>query len=131
MVPLLNPEALFASEPYRETGAIFWPGPDTTDAAAPIWRSCRLQRPVGPEFAGGMFIADKRRCWEALRLSCWFRAWGEFYLPRLQNEAETLHLAFHRLQKSYGFVRVVPNRLGSAIQWTDFKGAAAFRQGPG
>ncbi len=120
--PVVDPHFLFESDAYKKSGAIFWVSESLSEKAAIVWRSCRLLRPSGNEIADCAMVADKLRCWEALRLSCWFYAHAGFYWEYLQNKAESMRISFHRLQKSYGLVRVPPQSVDSSIRWTDFAG---------
>src|SRR6185369_10635441 len=85
-VPVVNPEFLFYSQPYLETGAIFWPDYGQLKKTQPIWDSCRLERPAGPEFESGQIVVDKGRCWKALRLALWFNENSDFYYQHLHGD---------------------------------------------
>ena len=126
-VPVENPESLFASPQYRETGAIFWPHFRRSSKARVIWRSCGLLRPSGPEFETGQLVVDKARAWDALNLALWFNQQSDFYFPFLGGEHETFRLAFHRFQQSYGFVECPPERLDGAFYQHDFSGRRLFQ----
>ena len=125
--PVLDPEYLFDTIQYRQSGAIFWPDFADFDKSKIIWDSCGLTRPVGPEFESGQIVVDKARCWKALRLALWFNENSDFYYQHLHGDKETFHLAFHKVRKSYGFVPHQPERLRGTMCQHDFEGNRVFQ----
>ena len=126
-VPVRNPEFLFDTRPYRETGALFWPDYGRMKKTDVIWTSCGLPRPPGAEFESGQMVVDKERCWEPLRLALWFNEHSDFYYQYLHGDKETFHLAFHKLRKSYGFVEKPPEPLLGTMCQHDFEGNRLFQ----
>jgi ADP-heptose:LPS heptosyltransferase len=126
-LPVANPENLFATRQYRETGAIFWPDFTRLEKTAAIWTSCNLPRPPGPEFEAGQIVVDKGRCWPPLRLALWLMEQFDFYQNHLHGDDETFHLAFHKLRKSYGMVQHAVVKLDGAICQHDFEGRRLFQ----
>jgi ADP-heptose:LPS heptosyltransferase len=126
-VPVRDPQYLFASAPYRDTGAVFWLDYGQFERTNIIWRSCGLSIPKGPELESGQMLIDKRRCWRALRLALWFNEHSDFYYQYLHGDKETFRLAFHLLQKAYGRVPYRPRGLGGAMCQHDFQGRRVFQ----
>lgn len=126
-VPVANPEYLFETPQYQETGAIFWPDYGQLEKSGVIWESCGLERPPGPEFESGQIVVDKERCWQALRLALWFNEQSDFYYQHLHGDKETFHLAFHRVKKSYGFVDNPIRSLVGTMCQHDFCGNRLFQ----
>jgi hypothetical protein len=127
-VPVANPEFLFETEQYRETGAIFWPDyPSTSEEPGIVWKSCGLERPGATEFESGQIVVDKTRCWEPMRLALWFNEHSDFYYQHIHGDKETFHLAFHKLRRSYGFVPTPVHRLTATMCQHDFTGRRIFQ----
>jgi len=126
-VPVVNPEFLFQTQPYRQTGAIFWPDYGQFKKTQMIWDNCDLMRPNGPEFESGQIVLDKKRCWQALCLTMWFNENSDFYYEHLLGDKETFHLAFEKLKKSY----TMPSRPIHSLEGTmcqhDFEGNRLFQ----
>lgn len=128
-VPVVNPEFLFETQQFRNTGAIFWPDYDQAGGgkAAVIWRSCGLRRPAEREFESGQIVVDKQRCWGALCLSLWFNENSDFYYQYLYGDKETFHLAFRKLKKSYSLVSCAVHPLPATMCQHDFQGRRIFQ----
>jgi ADP-heptose:LPS heptosyltransferase len=112
IVPVIDPEFLFDSDEFKETGAMFWPdyNKTTENDAAKMWHSCGLSRPDEQEFETGQMLVDKRRCWQALNLTMWFNEHSDFYYRHIYGDKETFHLAFQKAAKSYHLIQhpIVP-----------------------
>jgi len=126
-VPVVNPEFLFESQPYRETGAIFWPDYGQLKKSQTIWDSCGLERPEGPEFESGQIVVDKERCWKALRLALWFNEHSDFYYQHIHGDKETFHLAFRKLGKSFAMPQTPIHPLEGTMCQHDFAGNRIFQ----
>lgn len=126
-VPVVNPEGLFDSAPFRETGAVFWPDCGRLSRTQVIWTSCGLARPEEPEFESGQILVDKQRCWRALRLSLWFNEHSDFYYQHLHGDKETFHLAFRKLRQPYRLVPIPVRRLTGTMCQHDFDGRRLFQ----
>src|SRR5260221_617852 len=126
-VPVANPESLFESREYCQTGAIFWPDYGQLKKTQAIWDNCGLPRPDGPEFESGQIVVDKKRCWKALRLATWFNENSDFYYRHLHGDKETFHLAFEKLKKSYSVPAVPIHRLDGTMCQHDLSGNRLFQ----
>jgi hypothetical protein len=126
-VAVVNPEFLFEREPYRQTGAIFWPDYGQFKKTQVIWESCGIPRPDGPEFESGQIVIDKARCWQALRLTLWFNEHSDFYYQHLHGDKETFHLGFKRLGKSFAMPRTPIHPLKGTMCQHDFEGKRLFQ----
>jgi ADP-heptose:LPS heptosyltransferase len=128
-VPVANPEYLFDTLEFRQTGATFWPDytcgdPKKTRA---IWRSCGLRQPDEPEFESGQIVVDKARCWKALLMSHWFNQQSDFYYQYLHGDKETFHLGFRKVGKPYSLVPKPLHRLEGTMCQHDFAGRRIFQ----
>src|SRR5262249_48229832 len=128
-VPVVNPEFLFDTPQFRDTGAIFWPDrvPTRQRRTARIWRSCGLRQPKEPEFETGQLLVDKERCWRALRLALWFNENSDFYYQHVHGDKETFHLAFRKLRKLYSLVPKPLHSLEGTMCQHDFEGRRIFQ----
>jgi hypothetical protein len=126
-VPVVNPEGLFESPQFTETGAIFWPDYAHQSKDAPIWKSVGVPKPREPEFESGQIVVDKRRCWDALRLSLWFNENSDFYYQYIHGDKETFHLAFRKMKKRYSLVKKPIHTLVGTMCQHDFSGERIFQ----
>ena len=104
-VAVANPERLFDTAPYQETGALFWPDLGRFDKTQLAWDLLGLKRPDGPEFESGQMLLNKRQCWRPLSLALWLNENSDFFYRFLHGDKETLRLAFERLKQSYALVQ--------------------------
>jgi hypothetical protein len=128
-VPVINPEFLFESAEFKETGAIFWPDFNHTASnnQLHIWRSCGLRRPSELEFETGQILVDKARCWRALNLCMWFNENSDFYYQHIHGDKETFHLAFRKVKKSYHLTRHPIHALDATMCQHDTAGRRLFQ----
>ncbi len=128
-VPVVNPEFLFDTAQFRESGAIFWPDycQAKDEKAKVIWRSCGLRQPPESEFETGQIVVDKQRRWPALALTLWFNENSDFYYNYLHGDKETFHLAFRKLKQPYALVQTPLMPLQATMCQHDFEGRRIFQ----
>src|SRR5207248_1094533 len=128
-VPVRNPEYLFESAQFQQTGAIFWPDYDypKDKKAKIIWRSCGLRQPAEREFETGQILVDKQRCWSALCLTLWFNANSDLYYQYFHGDKETFHLAFRKLRTKYSLIATAIESLEGTMCQHDFNGQRIFQ----
>jgi ADP-heptose:LPS heptosyltransferase len=126
-VPVKNPEFLFDTPQFKETGAIFWPDYGQFDKTRLIWKNCGLTQPDTPEFESGQIVVDKARCFRALRLSLWFNEHSDFYYQHLHGDKETFHLAFEKLGQPYTLISTPIHSLFGTMCQHDFNGQRLFQ----
>lgn len=93
-----DPEYLFESAPYRETGAVFWPDYTSLAADDPVWELCGVPYRDEPEFESGQILIDKVRHWRPLQLALWFNRHAAFFRHYFLGDKETFHFAFRILE---------------------------------
>ncbi|MBI3870887.1 MAG: hypothetical protein HY299_20345 [Verrucomicrobia bacterium] len=103
-VVVRNPEYLFDTREYLETGAMFWPDYGRFEKTEEVWRLLGMDRPDHPEFESGQMLIDKRRCWEPLRLALWFNEHSDFFYRFLHGDKETFHLAWRKWERPFHFI---------------------------
>ncbi|HWW00020.1 MAG TPA: glycosyltransferase family 9 protein [Candidatus Acidoferrum sp.] len=128
-VAVADPEFLFETEEYRESGAIFWPdhGFTKTSKTMPVWKSCGLRQPDEREFETGQVVVDKERCWRALCLAMWFNENSDFYYRYVHGDKETFHLAFRKVRQRYALVQTPIESLEGTMCQHDFEGRRIFQ----
>lgn len=126
-VPVRDPEFLFDSAPYRETGAIFWPDYGHFEKTGEAWTLLGMERPEHPEFESGQMVIDKRRCWRALRLALWFNEQSDFFYRMIHGDKETFHLAWRKLGQSFHFIQKPIHTIGWTMCQHDPAGERLFQ----
>ncbi|HXH19076.1 MAG TPA: FkbM family methyltransferase [Chitinophagales bacterium] len=131
-VPVVNPEFLFETRQYKETGAIFWPDLGRLQRERMIWKLCGVAYRDEPEFESGQILVNKEKCWKPLKLAMWYNEHSDFYFQHIHGDKETFHLAFRKLGKDYA---MPPHRviLNSGVMYQHcFDGKVIFqhRNGP-
>jgi putative component of toxin-antitoxin plasmid stabilization module len=126
-VPARDPAFLFDSQPYHQTGALFWPDRGRDPGSLPAWRSCGVPPPPEPGFESGQLLVDKHRCWPALRLALWFNEHSDFYYRYLYGDKDTFQLAFRTLNTPYSLVPHPPQTLPGRMNQHHFDGSLLFQ----
>ena len=126
-VPVVDPEYLFDLEPYRETGAIFWPDLGRLPPEHAIWRICQIPYRDEPEFESGQIVVDKSRCWAALQVAMHLNEWSDFYYRFVHGDKETFHLAWRKLDQPYAMAPPLIEKNWTALYQHDFTGRRLFQ----
>ena len=126
-VPVRNPEYLFESAPYRETGAIFWPDYGKFKPSAAAWKIFDVPYRDEPDFESGQIVVDKERCWKALSLAMWYNENSDFYYQHVHGDKETFHLAFRKLSQPYSMPSRPIHPLTGTMCQHDFAGQRLFQ----
>lgn len=123
----VNPEYLFETPQYRETGAIFWSDFGNLQPENKIWGLLGIEFRDEPEFESGQLVIDKQRCWKAMTLAMWINEYSDFYYRYVYGDKETFHLAFHKSGAPYSMPdRRVVGITGTMLQY-DFDGRLVFQ----
>jgi len=131
-VPAVNPEFLFETNQYKETGAIFWPDLGRLQKGRLIWKLCGVHYRDEPEFESGQLLVNKEKTGKALRLALWYNEHSDFYYKHIHGDKETFHLAFRKMEIPYAMpAQPVLLKAGTMYQH-DFEGNVLFqhRNGP-
>lgn len=126
-VPVVNPEFLFETRAYRETGAIFWPDEARLIKSKKIWEICGAPFRDEPEFDSGQIVVDKEKCWRALSLSWWYNEHSDFYYQHTYGDKETFHVAFAKLNTAYAMPKRAVKSLEGTMCQHDFRGRRIFQ----
>ncbi len=118
-IPVRNPEFLFSTPEYDQTGAIFWPdryaggGGGTRWLLPMAWEVCRVPFRDESEIEAGQLVINKRRCWTALQLVMHINEHSDFYYQCFYGDKDTFHLAWRRVGLDYSLVPHRPKGLGT------------------
>ena len=126
-VPVVDPELLFDTAQYRETGAIFWPDFGRLAPERSIWNLCGVAYRNEPEFETGQIVIDKERCWKAMCLTMWYNEHSDFFYQHIHGDKETFHLAFRKLNQPYSMPDKPLHALPHTMCQHDFEGNRVFQ----
>jgi hypothetical protein len=126
-VAVVNPEFLFETAPYRESGAIFWPDYGRLAATRLIWELCGVSYRDEPEFESGQIVVNKRKCWKALNLTMWFNEHSDFFYQHIHGDKETFHMAWRKLDQPYAMPEKGIHPLPMTMCQHDFEGRRIFQ----
>ena len=126
-VPVKDPEYLYNTSQYKETGAIFWPDYNRLGPEREIWEICGVEYRDEPEFESGQIVVNKGKCWEALSLTMWYNEHSDFYYQYIHGDKDTFHMAFKKLNKPYAMTDWPICPLDGTMCQHDFKGNRIFQ----
>ena len=126
-VAVVNPEFLFETAPYREHGAVFWPDYGRLAADRAIWELCGVPYRDEPEFESGQILVNKRKCWQALKLTMWMNEHADFFYQHIHGDKETFHLAWRKLDQPYAMPGKAIHTLPGTMCQHDFEGRRIFQ----
>ena len=117
-VVVRNPEFLFDTPLYRETGALFWQDVPNhllnqsylKDSA---WDLMDLPFRDEPQFESGQLLIDKRRCWRPLQLTLYLNEHSDYYYTAFFGDKDTFHLAWRKVEQEYSLNPHPPGVLGA------------------
>jgi len=102
--PVKNPEFLFDTPEYIESGSVFWPDLYSLEPERLIWKACEVDYILEPEFETGQILLDKSRCLPALALSNHLNENSDYYYQLIHGDKETFHMAWRRLKTHFFLV---------------------------
>ncbi len=126
-VAVVNPEFLFETPEYRETGAIFWPDYGRLAPTRDIWEICGIPWRDEPEFESGQIVVDKNKCWRPLSLCMWYNEHSDFFYNHIHGDKETFHLAWRKLDQPYAMPDFPIHALEDVMCQHDFQGRRIFQ----
>lgn len=128
-IPVVNPEFLFETAQYKETGAIFWPDLQwrrLSDEAL-IWRVCEVDFRDEPEFETGQIVVDKKRCWKALCVTMHLNEYSDFYYRLVYGDKDTFHMAWRKLKQDFSMTGHSIEHIQDTMCQHDFEGRRIFQ----
>ena len=124
-VVVQNPEFLFDTEHYQETGSLFWPDvPNHPQAESYLkdeaWDLLDLPFRDEPQFEAGQLLIDKRRCWRPLQLTLHLNEHSDYYYTAFFGDKDTFHLAWRKVGQEYSLNPHPPRVLGDHVVIVQF-----------
>jgi hypothetical protein len=104
-IPVRDPEYLFESVGYQETGALFWPDGCKMPINDPCWEAFGVPFQDERNFESGQAIIDKSRCWRALALCDWYNQHSYFFYRVVYGDKDTFRFAWRRLGQPFSMPR--------------------------
>jgi alpha 1,2-mannosyltransferase len=103
-IPVVNPEFLFQSPGYKESGAMFWPDFWQTDNNNPIWQITGHEPVTMKEQESGQLLIDKEKCWREINLTVYFNRNSFIYYNLLLGDKDTFRFAWMALKSGFHFI---------------------------
>jgi hypothetical protein len=126
-VPVANPELLFDTPEYSDTGAIFWPDYGRMPPERLAWKYFGVPYRDEPEFESGQMLIDKARCWRALNLAMWFNDNSYFFYQHAHGDKDTFRFAWHRLGQRFAMPAYPISSIEGTMCQHDFQGRRMFQ----
>lgn len=124
-VVVRNPEFLFDSELFQQTGSLFWPDvserrPYQCFLKDTSWTLLDMPVRQEAEFESGQLLLDKRRCWGPLQLTLFLNEHSDYYYTAFYGDKDTFHLAWRKLDQEYSIIPHPPGVLGDQFVLIQF-----------
>lgn len=126
-VPVQNPDFLFDSPEFHDTGAIFWPDYERMRPDRVAWAYFGVPYRDEPEFESGQIVVDKVRCWRPLNLTMWFNEHSDFFYNHVHGDKDTFRFAWHRLGQRFAMPPFPIHSLEGTMCQQDFSGRRLFQ----
>lgn len=108
--PLVDPEDIFASPAFWETGCIMWPDMQKCRPNDSIFPALAIKKPKDyVEMEVGQMLIDKKRHWDVMRLIVFLNSHSEATYKMVHGDKECNPLAFLKFQR--------PFRVGDTPKW--------------
>ena len=126
-VPLVDPEYLFDSVEFLETGAIFWPDAGDIAPDDPINAICEFPRCAVRQCESGQILIDACRHRTALQLTVHINEHSDFYYRYIHGDKDTYQLAWRIAGKRFTMIGTPMKLLRGAMCQHDFTGRRIFQ----
>lgn len=124
-----NPQFLFGTPQFQETGALFWPDTRRTKPSSAVWDIFGVSYQDEPEFDSGQIVLDKERVWRPLSLCLWYNEHSDFYYQHVYGDKETFHFAFRKLGAPYALPTKAADRIENILFQYDLDDNLLFQHG--
>jgi hypothetical protein len=126
-VAIEDPTPLFDSEPYRNSGAVFWPDIVSLGRDNGIWDICGVSYREMPSFESGQLLVDKARCSRALQLTWVLNNHSDFFYRLVYGDKDTFMMGWMRTATPFALVPHPARTLSGAVCQHDFEGRRIFQ----
>jgi hypothetical protein len=127
--PTIDPTYLFATEGYRELGAVFWPDYAKNWTLEPrVWERFGLSSPpehlggtarvtgfgeempegYDPPIESGQILVDKARCWRALRIAGLYCEFSDLTFQWVYGDKEMFRMGWRLVGQRYHLPKRLP-----------------------
>ena len=124
--PIVDPEPLFETQEFKDTGIIMWPDLNKCRKDDMIFPCMGLA--VDPDFQemeAGQLLVDKKRLWEAVRFTVWMNSHSEAFYQIAFGDKDLHQMALRKLGLPFS-VGDIPDWIGSGMVHR-FRGEPVFR----
>ena len=104
-MPTRDPNFLFDSVDYKDTGILLWPDFWKTHHTNPIWYIFDTPLVDEWEAESGQVVLDKGRNWDVLLLANYINADGEFYYQLINGDKDSIRFAAKGLNRPYSMTQ--------------------------
>jgi hypothetical protein len=126
-VAVVNPEFLFETPQYRETGAVFWPDHNHMGPERSAWSVFNVPYRDEYEFESGQILVNKEQCWRSLKLAMWFNEYSDCFYHHVYGDKDTFRFAWHRIGQKFSMPPFPIGDLPETMCQHDFQGRVIFQ----
>lgn len=120
--------SMFHWPQYVHHGCVFWPSFGRMPPGNPIWSVTRVPYKDVVSFESGQMIINKRKCWQALMITCHMNRNSYFYYNYFHGDKDTFQFGWWRADKSYAIINHMPVRYAHKAQMQyDFQDRVLFQ----
>jgi len=103
IVPAINPETLFETTDYKETGTIFFSDHTWAHyASKDLSNILKIEKfNEQREFDSGIIYINKKKNWAEINLTMWLNETSEFWYKKVHGDKDTFHIAWEFNKKKY------------------------------
>jgi len=110
-VPLVDPQAAFGWNEYRDTGLVLWPDVVDITAANPIWARLGLKSEERMSIDSGILVVDKAKAWNLLDLAVVMNEYCEEVYDLLYGDKDTFLISALLRNQPFGLIPHRPFQL--------------------
>ena len=125
--PVRDPEFLFDTREYGETGALFWPDVTRFAEGQAVWVASGIAYREEPEFESGQIVVDKSRCWRALSVAMHLNEHSDWWYRVIHGDKDTFHVAWRKIGQDYAMPAEPVGALEATMLQYDFAGRLLFQ----
>ncbi|KAH8554605.1 mannosyltransferase putative-domain-containing protein [Umbelopsis sp. PMI_123] len=115
-IPTRNPEYLFHSKEFEETGALFWPDFWKTHPENRIFDILDIPCSDTWEQESGQIYLDKQKAWVPLQLAWYLQSHHELYFQLLNGDKDTFKYAWEALGAPYHMAETFLGMAGTIVE---------------
>ena len=129
-LPTRDPEYLFDTREYKQTGTLFWPDFWKTEAENPIWQVIDTQCKDEMELESGQIVVNKAKAWRALMLANYLGEQHNFYNEFLMGDKDLFRFAYHAVKQPFHLIRTWISIVGHKLPTGQMCGHSMLQHDP-